>query len=954
MSGCHSLEASIGMKVVILFLLLFCGSIALVAQDRMFDKFSFGKDLPRNLLVDIEQDDLGRLWIVTLWEGIHLYNGKEFRPFKTLNDTIDNRVLELHRDKTRNMWIVAKSKVYQLNTQGLTLKLDLDTLNFSYEPYFFETDSGMYFYDNHSNNQTAYFFSSDSVYNLKPDFIINAFCGNDSLVHMAVGDSILQVKNSDTTNLPFDMAGPAFSIQQIGHRLYAGTAEKLQVFDLNNFSLLQEFSVNYAFKILEDADGIVWIGNYDGLHLIENGELVEVKYENSSFSLICNIIMDTENNLWIAAQNRGLFTYKRKVKNINTAQYLSDQVITAVLPSSNNVLYWGTFSSGAYSYQNGTIKNSQDLFNRKLGRVYFIKKDTLHNKIWLAANRTIIVLDEQQNVEKTIELPPYWLTNIAFTEKITYISYAQGIYAIDNKTYQVSNIYEEHPKRINDFIMVDEQTMLLSTTQGLHRLRKNDNLWQLDSVLIPDVFGMYICRDIHQTESIFFNTHGSGFYEIDLQKQNVRHYQESDGLMSKYTSSSFINNGKYYLSSNNGINVYELTRQRLTNYELPGEVRGMVVQIIPAEDKGYWIGTTEGIFWLDSFEEEIVRLPKVYVQNLIFDKKPINPVWQPTTNLTIEKDYPPGKIDVHLGLNTLNPDNIYYQTKLEGYEQEWSDPQSSASFTYNNLPPGKYNLLARASNSEATNFGSVTSVSMVLKPYFYQTFWFRLLAIMVVLAITFFIHQLAMLFRLKKTRQQAALLMVAKNEARKEIARNFHDDLGNKIASILYLSQTLDYQSNKTLNRIYENAISLSKGTKDFLWCLNHDNNDHVAILLYLHEFAQQLFADTGIHYELKKEIIDDKAVPFSAKVSLEIIMIMKEAMTNSFRHSGSDWVSFDYKTGITAMAFIWRDNGVGFKDNLPQPNGLKNMKSRAQKAGAKIEFANNEGLEVTLRVPMI
>lgn len=927
----------------------------MMAQERIFDKFSFGKDLPRNLLVDIEQDELGRLWIVTLWEGIHLYDGENFRPFKMLNDTIKDRVNELHRDKQGNMWIAAKSKVFQLSATGLKLMLDIDSLNITHEPYFFETDSGMYFFDNPSNHQLAFYFAKDSVHNLKPNYIINSFCGNDSVAHLALNDSILQVKKGDTTHLPLNTSGTVVSLQQVSNKLYAGTADKLQVFDLENFSLLQEFPVNYVFKILEDIDGSIWIGNYEGLHLIENGELLEVKYENTSFSLISSIILDAEKNLWIAAQNRGLFTYKRKVKNINTtSQQLNDQVVTAVLPTENG-LYWGTFSAGAYLYNNGKIKNSEDLFNRKLDRIFYIKKDTLHKTTWLVAMGAVIVLDKQQNIEKIIEVPPYWLTNIAFTEAVTYISYSRGIYAIDNKTYAVTEIYKGHPKRINDICVLDEQNMMLSTVNGLLRLKKKNNSWQVDSVLIPDVHGMLICRYKNEPGRFIFNTHGNGFYDIEWQQQKYNHYQESDGLLSRYTGSSFIENGKYYLSTNNGINIYELKSRQLYGVQLPAEVRGIVVQMIPAKDEGYWIGTTEGVFWLKNFEEKMMHLPKVYVQNLMLDNQPtLVDGWLPSNSLEVKKDYPPGKINVQLGLNTLYPKNIYYQAKLEGYDREWSKPQSSANFVYNKLPPGKYNLLTRASNPEGTVVGAINNVPFVFKPHFYQTFWFRLLAVLVALAIIFFIHQLIMFFRLRKTRQQAALMMVAKNEARKEIARNFHDDLGNKIASILYLSQTLDYQSNNTLSRIYENAISLSKGTKDFLWCLNHDNNDHVAILLYLHEFAQQLFAETSIHYELKNEVNEDKAVPFSAKASLEIIMIIKEAMTNSFRHSGADQVNFDYKVGITALSFIWRDNGTGLNGHLQKQNGLNNMKKRAEKVGAKIEFVSSEGLEIILRVPII
>ena len=79
----------------------------------------------------------------------------------------------------------------------------------------------------------------------------------------------------------------------------------------------------------------------------------------------------------------------------------------------------------------------------------------------------------------------------------------------------------------------------------------------------------------------------------------------------------------------------------------------------------------------------------------------------------------------------------------------------------------------------------------------------------------------------------------------------------------------------------------------------------------------------------------------------------MKEAMTNSFRHSEADRVTFDHKAGITALSIIWQDHGKGLSSNLAKQNGLNNMKKRAEKAGAKIEFKNSAGLEVILRIPI-
>lgn len=194
---------------------------------------------------------------------------------------------------------------------------------------------------------------------------------------------------------------------------------------------------------------------------------------------------------------------------------------------------------------------------------------------------------------------------------------------------------------------------------------------------------------------------------------------------------------------------------------------------------------------------------------------------------------------------------------------------------------------------------------------------------------------------------------------RKEIARDFHDEIGNKLASISMNASKLNEIDDPKLEVLVEsisnNANNLFDSTRDFIWSLDNDNAEIERIFIYLVDFGNQLFENTNIQFDGEKKDHVKATHYLPPKFSRQVVLVVKEAFTNALKHSKASKLDFLIDQEQDSFCFSIKDNGQGFnRDTISEySNGLKNMSSRARKIGAEfaIETEPEIGTCITLKV---
>ena len=77
------------------------------------------------------------------------------------------------------------------------------------------------------------------------------------------------------------------------------------------------------------------------------------------------------------------------------------------------------------------------------------------------------------------------------------------------------------------------------------------------------------------------------------------------------------------------------------------------------------------------------------------------------------------------------PEKVRFKYKLEGFDKDWIDSGTRRIAYYTNLRPGAYTFRVIASNNDGVWNETGAAFSLYLKPYFYQTYWFYAVCLLV-------------------------------------------------------------------------------------------------------------------------------------------------------------------------------------------------------------------------------
>ncbi len=149
--------------------------------------------------------------------------------------------------------------------------------------------------------------------------------------------------------------------------------------------------------------------------------------------------------------------------------------------------------------------------------------------------------------------------------------------------------------------------------------------------------------------------------------------------------------------------------------------------------------TPDGMLWFPSIRG-IVRVdpehiqfnsvaPIVQIERVSVDGVPLN--------LSGEIDVKPGQEKwefQYTASSLLVPERTSFKYRLAGFDKGWIDAGNRRTAYYTHLPPGSYTFQVTAANNDGVLSARGAELHFRLEPPFFQTWWFRLLAVLSILA----------------------------------------------------------------------------------------------------------------------------------------------------------------------------------------------------------------------------
>ncbi|MGV3507767.1 MAG: response regulator, partial [Sphingobacteriaceae bacterium] len=314
---------------------------------------------------------------------------------------------------------------------------------------------------------------------------------------------------------------------------------------------------------------------------------------------------------------------------------------------------------------------------------------------------------------------------------------------------------------------------------------------------------------------IWIGTMEGGLNKYNPLTKQFKAYTEENGLVNNAVS--YItedSKGFIWISTNQGIVRFDPVKEKFKNFSTINGLQDLEFNV------GAGLKTTKGellfggVSGFNIFNPQILaeneNIPPVVLTGFDLSNKPVqvndknSPLKQnllETKEIVLSYDQSVFTFEFAALDYTISEKN-QYAYKLEGFDEDWNYVGAERKATYTNLAPGTYVFKVKASNNDGVWNEVGTSVKVIVTPPFWLTWWFRLLAILIVVGSVYAIYR----SRINRVQSQKRELELQVKERTTEIVEQ-----SNKLQT---LNEELQVQSEE-LQAQSEELQSQAENLKD-------------------------------------------------------------------------------------------------------------------------------------------
>jgi signal transduction histidine kinase len=352
-----------------------------------------------------------------------------------------------------------------------------------------------------------------------------------------------------------------------------------------------------------------------------------------------------------------------------------------------------------------------------------------------------------------------------------------------------------------------------------------------------------------------------------------------------------------------------------------------------------WFTTVRGAVWVDPAALRVNRLaPPVHIEEVLVNGQPITATGPGTP--------PPRRIDVPAGQHYFElrytapsftaPDKVRFRWRLHGAEREWvgGGPERVATFSY--LPPGKYQFSVVACNNDGIWTEVPAELELIVPPFFWQTWWFKLVVAITVAALLFLVYSV----RVARLR--------ALERLRLRIARDLHDEVGANLGSVSLLAQMMESNPNSEDARQVHGIVGQTVDTlRDIVWFIDPTHERLSDLVVRLRDTAKHMLSSVPHEFEVHGDF-SSAGLPLDFRRN--VIPIFKETLHNALKHAHASRIKIEIRRTSRGFVLTIVDDGLGFDPGKSHPgNGLRNLRKRAQEMGASLDVSSEPGRGTTV-----
>jgi PAS domain S-box-containing protein len=209
--------------------------------------------------------------------------------------------------------------------------------------------------------------------------------------------------------------------------------------------------------------------------------------------------------------------------------------------------------------------------------------------------------------------------------------------------------------------------------------------------------------------------------------------------------------------------------------------------------------------------------------------------------------------------------------------------------------------------------------------------------------------------------QLSSALQSIREEERKHIARELHDDLGQLLAalrmdlSLLQRDSLISEKSQKNIASMDQLILTSITTLRRIATDLRPRALDEGGLFFALQTLKKDFSARHGIDCELRA---DEEQLMLDDARSTGIFRIVQESLTNVVRHSKASEVQIEFNRNAESLDFSINDNGQGIEEtdmHKASSFGLVGMRERVKAMHGQFELSSvlGEGTSLKISIPL-